>query len=86
MMGDYHVTLFVSPWNKTGCDEAKEFLANKGVQFEEKSTQDPGARGELIDKTGGLDTPTLDVNGHLVVGFLPNKWGHLLGEEPLETT
>ncbi|ABO49853.1 hypothetical protein Dred_1319 [Desulforamulus reducens MI-1] len=85
-MGDYHVTLFVSPWNKTGCDEAKDFLENRGIQYVEKNTQDHGARGELIKKTGGLDTPTLVVNGHTVVGYLPNKWEHLLSEEPLELT
>ncbi|GAB6157105.1 glutaredoxin family protein [Desulfotomaculum varum] len=85
-MGDYHVTLFVSPWNKTDCDEAKKYLANKGINYELKNTQDPGARGELINKTGGLDTPTLDVNGHIVVGFLPQRWDHLLSPEPLELT
>ncbi|MDO7788742.1 NrdH-redoxin [Desulforamulus aquiferis] len=85
-MGDYNVTLFVSPWNKSGCDEARKFLEGKGINFEEKSTQDSGARGELINKTGGLDCPTIVVNGHIVVGYKPNKWEHLLLEEPLELT
>ncbi|MEW6697627.1 MAG: glutaredoxin domain-containing protein [Bacillota bacterium] len=85
-MGDYHVTLFVSPWNKSACDEAKNYLEGKGINYQEKDTQDHGARGELINKTGGLDTPTIDVDGHIVVGFLPNKWDHLLREDPLEIT
>lgn len=85
-MADYHVTLFVSPWAKEECDEARKFLQNKGINYEEKSTQDSGARGELINKTGRLDCPTIDVDGHIVVGYLPNKWEHLLREEPLKLT
>ena len=85
-MSDYHVTLFVSPWNQSGCNEAKQFLESKGIQYQEKNTQDSGARGELIKRTGGLDTPTIVVNEHIVVGFLPNKWDNLLSDEPLELT
>ncbi|AEF93689.1 glutaredoxin [Desulfotomaculum nigrificans CO-1-SRB] len=85
-MGDYHVTLFTSPWNKAECDQARQFLEEKGINFEEKSIQDPGAKGELAKKTGRTECPSIDVNGHLVVGFLPNKWNHLLSDEPLELT
>jgi len=85
-MADYHVTLFISPWNKAECDEAKKYLANKGINYVEKNIQDPGAQGELSEKTGQVVCPTIDVDGHIVVGYLPDKWDHFLSEEPLELT
>lgn len=85
-MGDYKVTLFVSPWDRDECDQARNYLKEKGLQFKEKNIQDSGSRGELLQKTGDTDCPTIDVNGHLVVGYWPNKWNHLLSEAPLELT
>ena len=81
-MGDYHVVLYTSPQCED-CRDAKAFLEGKGIQYEEKSIQDPGVRGELAQKTGKADCPTIDVDGHVVVGFLENKWGHLVPESPL---
>lgn len=84
-MSDYHVTLFVAP-NCEDCGQAKKFLEKKGIHYEEKSIMDPGARGELRQKTGRTDCPTLMVEEHIVVGYFPQKWDHLLPEDPLRLT
>ncbi|AEG60932.1 glutaredoxin family protein [Desulforamulus ruminis] len=85
-MADYHVTLFVSPWKQSECDQARKYLKEKNLHFEEKNIQDSGAKGELLQKTGRDECPAIDVNGHLVIGYLPHKWDHLLSQEPLELT
>ncbi|WP_313884859.1 glutaredoxin domain-containing protein [Desulfofundulus sp. TPOSR] len=85
MLGDYHVILYVSP-HCDNCQKARQFLENRGINYEEKSIRDPGARGELRYKTGRIECPTIDVDGHIVVGYLPEKWDHLLAEEPLRMT
>jgi len=76
-VGDYHVTIYTSP-DCEKCAEAKRFLESRGINFEEKNITDPGARGELLEKTGRPDCPTVDINGNIVVGFLQEKWDHLL--------
>lgn len=84
-MADYHVILYVSP-DCEDCQKARRFLENEGINYEEKSIQDPGARGELRHKTGRTDCPAIDVDGHIVVGYVPEKWDHLLLEKPLRMT
>lgn len=77
-MADYHVTLYSGPEN-VELVEARKFLQQRGIQYEEKDVvQDRGARGELLHHTGRSEYPAINVDGHLVVGFVPEKWGHLL--------
>ena len=77
-MVDHHVTLYAGP-ESAMLDQARRFLKSRGIQYEEKDiVQDPGARGELRHKTGSTDYPTVDIDGHVVVGFDRNKWQHLL--------
>lgn len=84
-MADYQVTLFVSPWCED-CLAAKSYLDQKGIQYEQKNIQETGAKGELLHKTGQLACPTIIVDKNIVVGYVPEKWDHLLAEQPLELT
>ena len=78
-MVDYHVTLYSGPDNPE-MERARRFLADRQVRFEEKNVvTDTGARGELRHHTGRAEYPAINVDGHLVVGFFPEKWDHLLG-------
>jgi len=77
-MPDYHVTLYSGP-ETPELEKARAYLAEKGIQYEEKNVvYSSGARGELYHHTGRGDYPAINVDGHLVVGFLPEKWDHLL--------
>jgi glutaredoxin len=50
----------------------KEFLSRRGYEFEEKDIrQDPGAVRELVDVLQSRVTPTLVVEGKVMLGFDP---------------
>ncbi len=62
------------------CKMAKALFQEKGVQYEEKNVAtDLPARQEMIDKSGQLGVPVIDVGGKIVVGFDKNKLLELLG-------
>ncbi|MBI2577014.1 glutaredoxin family protein [Candidatus Woesearchaeota archaeon] len=54
------------PW----CHKAKEFLAELNVPYQEIDvSRDENGRNEMIEKSGQLGVPVLDVNGTIIVGF-----------------
>jgi len=54
---------------------AKEFLSSRQVEFEEKNIRaDPGAMRELVEDLKSRSTPTLVVDGQLVIGFDPVEY------------
>ena len=53
---------------------AKAFFKEKNVEYTEKDvTQDTSAREEMIQKSGQLGVPVIDIDGTIVVGFDKNK-------------
>lgn len=77
-MVDVHVTLYSGP-ETAELEAARRFLKQREIQYEEKNiVGSPGARGELRHQTGQTEYPAINVDGHMVVGFLPEKWDHLL--------
>jgi len=55
------------------CNQAKEYLSQKGIQFREKDImQDPTALDEL-KKLGYMTTPVVVIDGQVVVGFDTDK-------------
>lgn len=51
------------------CEKVKEYLSQKGVQFQEKDVvQDPSAFADLRE-LGYMATPVTVINGLVVVGF-----------------
>jgi len=49
---------------------AKEFFAKNSVAYEEKNVaSDATARDEMIQKSGQLGVPVIDVDGKIIVGF-----------------
>jgi glutaredoxin 3 len=52
------------------CKMAKSFLKDKNVQFEEINVQEnQQAAKEMIEKTGQVGVPVIEIDGHTVVGF-----------------
>lgn len=52
------------------CHMAKEFFKENSVEYIEKDvTQDLEARKEMIEKSGQLGVPVIDVEGKIIVGF-----------------
>ncbi len=54
------------PW----CDKAKDYLAKKGVKFKSIDvSSDNIGRDEMVEKSGQLGVPVLDIDGNIIVGF-----------------
>jgi glutaredoxin-like YruB-family protein len=63
------------PW----CLKAKSFLKEKGIEFEDidVSTNHEAAH-EMMEKSGQMGVPVLDINGTIIVGFDVEKIKSLL--------
>ena len=55
------------------CNQAKEYLSQKSITFQEKDiAQDPNALADL-KKLGYMTTPVLVIDGSVIVGFDAEK-------------
>ena len=55
------------------CDQAKEYLSQKGVQFQERDiAQDPRALTDL-KRLGYMTTPVIVIDASVIVGFDADK-------------
>ena len=55
------------------CDQAKEYLSQNGLDFQERDiAQDPVALADL-KKLGYMTTPVIVVDGSVIVGFDAEK-------------
>lgn len=56
------------------CHMAKEFFKENKIEYEEKDvSRDLEARKDMIEKTGSLGVPVIEVDGEAVSGF-DKKW------------
>lgn len=52
------------------CVMAKDYLKKKNVEFEDVNVQeDKAAAKEMIEKSGQMGVPVIDINGTIIVGF-----------------
>ena len=55
------------------CNQAKEYLSQEGIQFQEKDiAQDPSALADL-KRLGFMTTPVMVIDGSVIVGFDADK-------------
>tara|TARA_B100000745_G_scaffold297711_1_gene245042 strand:- start:7791 stop:7982 length:192 start_codon:yes stop_codon:yes gene_type:complete len=58
----------------------KEFLDENNVKYEAVDvTQDETARNEMIEKSGQMGVPVIDIDGQVLVGFNKEKLAELAG-------
>jgi len=63
------------PW----CKKAKAYLEEKGIAYEGVDvSSDEVAQKEMIEKSGQMGVPVLDIDGKIVVGFDKEKIDELL--------
>ncbi|MDP7140977.1 MAG: glutaredoxin domain-containing protein [Candidatus Woesearchaeota archaeon] len=61
------------------CIKAKEFLKEHNIDFENIDvSKDQKASKEMIDKSGQMGVPVIDIDGEIVVGFDVEKIKSLL--------
>ncbi|MBU0759317.1 MAG: NrdH-redoxin [Candidatus Omnitrophica bacterium] len=52
------------------CTMAKDFLKNNNIVFEDVNVgTDQAAAKEMMDKSGQMGVPVLDIGGEIIVGF-----------------
>ena len=52
------------------CDMAKKFLKENKVDFENIDvSKDEAAANDMIEKSGQMGVPVIDINGTIIVGF-----------------
>lgn len=72
----------------TYCNMAKEYFKEHGVTYEEFNVAaDLEKRKEMVEKTGQMGVPVIDINGQFLVGYDEDTVAGLLrdaGELPAE--
>ena len=62
------------------CVKAKEFLKEHGFSFEEINVgQNREKAQEMIEKSGQMGVPVIDVDGTIIIGFNREKLQRVLG-------
>ena len=52
------------------CRMAKEFFEKNNISYEEKDVSvDDEAREEMIEKSGQMGVPVIDIDGKIIIGF-----------------
>lgn len=52
------------------CVIAKNYLKEKGIEFEDINVNaDEKKAKEMIEKSGQMGVPVLDINGKIIIGF-----------------
>ncbi len=52
------------------CKSTKEWLTAEGYEYEERNVQkNPDYRNEMLEKSGAMTVPILDIEGSIIIGF-----------------
>jgi len=63
------ITVYTTP-TCAFCHAVKEYFKSKKVEYTEKDlTQDEAAAKWVLENTGQLAVPVVDINGKVIVGF-----------------
>jgi glutaredoxin-like YruB-family protein len=62
------------------CIMLKKFLKDNNIEFEDVDvSRDMNAAREMVDKTGQMGVPVIEVDGEFVIGFDKGRIKELLG-------
>lgn len=62
------------------CHRAKQFLKDKNIEFKNIDVSvDKEKAEEMVQKTGQMGVPVLDIDGQIIVGFDKEKIEQVLG-------
>jgi len=52
------------------CEMAKEYLDGAGIKYENHDvSSDEAAAKEMVEKSGQMGVPVLDIDGKIIIGF-----------------
>ena len=56
------------------CDMAKDYMKEKKIKYDEINVEsDESAAKDMIEKSGQMGVPVLDINGKIIIGFDKEK-------------
>lgn len=62
------------------CKMTKEFFGKNNIQYEEKNVAvDAEARNEMVQKSGQMGVPVVEVDGKIIIGFNQPELENALG-------
>lgn len=62
------------------CVKVKQYFADKNVEYEDINVAaEPDKAKEMVDKSGQMGVPVLDIEGEIIVGFDKDKINAALG-------
>lgn len=62
------------------CNLAKEFFDEKNIKYNTFDvSKDISKRKEMVEKSGQMGVPVIDIEGEIIVGFNEEKISELLG-------
>lgn len=64
-----NVTIYSTP-TCPYCHQVKDYLKGKGIAFTDYDVANDSAKAqEMIDKSGQMGVPVLDIDGKIIIGF-----------------
>lgn len=61
------------------CVMAKDYFKENGIEFKDVDVgRDREAAKEMIEKSGQMGVPVIDIDGNILVGFQPDVFKSLL--------
>jgi glutaredoxin-like YruB-family protein len=61
------------------CKKLKDYLSSKNIKFNDIDVSaDPDKIREMIDKSGQMGTPVIDIDGEIIAGFDKKKIDNIL--------
>lgn len=74
----HSVTVYSTP-TCPYCVMAKNYFKQNNVQYTDFDvSRDQNAAREMVDKTGQMGVPVIDIDGKIIVGFQPEVFQELL--------
>lgn len=72
------VTIYTTP-TCVYCKATKDFFKEHNVEYVEKNVaEDEQARDYMVEKSGQMGVPVIDIKGNIVIGFDEAKLSELL--------
>ncbi len=62
------------------CQIAKDWFKKNEIAYTEYDVSaDAGKREEMMEKTGSMAVPVIEIDGEIIIGFDKNKLSQILG-------
>lgn len=79
-MNTKKITIYSTP-TCPYCVFTKDFFRNKGIAFNDVDvTKDRSLAQEMVNKSGQMGVPVIDIDGNIIVGYQPAIFDKILAE------